>query len=361
MTLRLAPGIALLLASAFALVCGLAGGLARFALVDVPMTIADMHGVLMVCGFFGTLISLERAVADGRLLALGVPMFGVVGTILLFVGTVEMAAAAYLLASVGLLALTLIAAVRVREPFLVVMSAGALLWVAGCVLWLAGHEPRDVAYDWFGFLILTIFAERLELSRLRFHSRAALQTLGAILTVLALALMAGEPWNGSVTFGLALAASAIWFLRRDVALVTVRETGLPRFAAICLLLGYGWLIAAAGLLITLPPAETTFGHDAALHAIALGFILSMVMAHAPIVLPAVARVPVRYTAWLYGPVALLQLAAGSRVAADLIEDAQCQQHSAMITVAALGLYVATLAVTRAVDLRRSRTLASVLE
>ena len=50
-----------------ALIVGVGAGLARLAWnVPVGATSASLHGVLMICGFFGVVISLERAVAIGR-------------------------------------------------------------------------------------------------------------------------------------------------------------------------------------------------------------------------------------------------------------------------------------------------------
>ncbi|HSA41266.1 MAG TPA: hypothetical protein P5061_11660, partial [Mycobacterium sp.] len=46
-------------------------------------------------------------------------------------------------------------------------------------------------------------------------------------------------------------------------------------------------------------------NDAVVHAVMLGFVMSMIMAHAPVILPAVLRRPLPYTRWLYLPVALL--------------------------------------------------------
>ena len=45
--------------------------------------------------------------------------------------------------------------------------------------------------------------------------------------------------------------------------------------------------------------------DTALHAPGLGFVLSMVMAHAPVILPAVAGVRLRFSALFYLPLAAL--------------------------------------------------------
>ncbi|MEK8228306.1 hypothetical protein NKG05_22970 [Oerskovia sp. M15] len=44
-----------------------------------------------------------------------------------------------------------------------------------------------------------------------------------------------------------------------------------------------------------------------IHAIFLGFTISMIMAHAPVILPAVLRIRLPYTPLMYGPAALLHL------------------------------------------------------
>ncbi len=47
--------------------------------------------------------------------------------------------------------------------------------------------------------------------------------------------------------GLAMLGLAAWLLRYDIAWLTIHRPGLPRFVAICLLAGYGWLVVG-GLL-----------------------------------------------------------------------------------------------------------------
>ena len=42
-----------------------------------------------------------------------------------------------------------------------------------------------------------------------------------------------------------------------------------------------WVIA--------PPAFDGYGYDAGVHAITIGFVVSMLLAHAPVIIPAVAR------------------------------------------------------------------------
>ncbi len=59
-------------------------------------------------------------------------------------------------------------------------------------------------------------------------------------------------------------------------------------------------------------------YDAALHAVLLGFVFSMVFGHAPIILPAVLRVAVPYASYFYAPLALLHASLFIRVAGDWI-------------------------------------------
>lgn len=336
---------ALAAAAGATLIASLSGALGRLGLVPVVGTAADHHGALMICGFFGTLISLERAVAHGSGRVLAVPACGAVGSALLAAGLPGPAAACFLMAGVGLLGLTAAAAWRLPALFTTVMTVGAALWPIGTACWMAGWSVPEVSYCWLCFLVTTIAAERIELSRLLKPGRATQLTLLLVLAVLVAALGLRQPWEGSTALAAALGGLAAWLACNDVALRTVMTRGLARFSAVCLLTGYGWLATAAVLLMAMPPSEAPFGHDAAVHAIGIGFVLSMVFAHAPIILPAVVGARVRYVPALYGPVAILQTAVAARVVGDALEAVHVVAASAWLTVAALGLYATVLAST----------------
>ncbi len=345
----------LAVAALAALVTGLMGGLARLGLIEPIGTFADLHGALMASGFFGTLISLERAAADGRPAALVVPGVSAVGAVLLWLDRPADAGLMFLVAGLGLTALTARAAVALPRLFTILMTVGAALWPIGTAYWLAGRTLPEVGYVWLGFLIVTVAAERIELSRLTRPTLAAEATLIAIVAAFAAALALGEPWNGHVLLSLSLAALALWLLGQDIAVRTLRTVGFPRFAAVLLLTGYGWLAVAAAIFAFLTPGVATFGHDAAIHAIAVGFVLSMVFAHAPIILPAIVGLDVRYSPWLYGPAALLQLATVLRVTGDGLENTEMTAHAACLSVVSLVLYVGLLMATRFVRCRKPAT------
>jgi len=335
----------LALAAGAAMVAGLSGGLARLGLVPLLSSAAEHHGALMICGFFGTLISLERAVARGGAAALAIPALAACGSLLLILGFTGPAAAAFLLAGLGLFVITAEAACRVPALFTAVMTLGAALWPLGTARWLAGASVPEAAYAWLGFLVLTITAERIELSRLTKPSLVTKAILVAIVITFAAALVAGQPWSGSRLLAASLGALALWLCCNDIAVRTIRGSGAARFCAACLLLGYGWLLVAALALASWPPAGSAFGHDAAVHAIGLGFVLSMVFAHAPIILPAVIGARVRYVPALYGPVMVLQAAVAARVVGDVMQSDRLIAAGAWLTLASLVAYAATLAAT----------------
>jgi len=340
--------IALAIAAAASLVAGLTGGLARLGVVAPVGDMADMHGAIMASGFFGTLISLERAVADGRLAALLVPAVSAAGAVLLLAGCAEATAPLFLVAGLGLTLLTGLAAFKLPKLFTLLMTVAAALWPLGTAFWMTGRTLAEVGYVWLGFLILTVVAERIELSRLMRPTLAARALLVVLAALFAVALWLGQPWEGSALLSLSLAGIALWLLREDIALRTVRTHGFARFSALLLICGYLWLIVAAAGLWLLPPGETVHGHDAAIHAIAIGFILSMVFAHAPIILPAISGAPVRYVPILYLPAALLQLSIGLRIVFDAVEATDLLYIPAWLTIVAIAGYVGLLLGTMAV-------------
>ena len=87
-----------------ALLTGVFAGLARLGVaVDAKAaSLAGFHGPLMVAGFFGVVISLERAVAAARLWAYAAPLACGLAGIAIFVGEPSVAAGLATLAVAGL-------------------------------------------------------------------------------------------------------------------------------------------------------------------------------------------------------------------------------------------------------------------
>ncbi len=340
----------LLLLGFLALVFGTGAGLARLAwrMPEAVAQTAAWHGPLMVCGFFGVVISLERAVAVGRPWAYAAPLFTGLGTLLALSGGVQLAPLAYLAGSVVLLSATISVLQRQREGFVVMLALAAACWTVGTALWVGGFGVHEVVSWWLGFLVLTIAGERLELSRFMPPSKAALRLFAAIATLLLVLLLAtslpGELREWSVRgFGVGLLALAAWLVRYDIARRTVLQSGLTRYIALCLLSGYGWL-ALGGVVMAiggLQPGSPAY--DAALHALLLGFVFSMVFGHAPIVFPAVLRVALPYHPLFYGPLVLLHLSLALRLLGDAGGGFALRHWGALGSALALATFIVTMA------------------
>ena len=322
---------------------------------------AATHGGLMVCGFFGALIGLERAVALQaasrsapawqRVLPWLTPLAAGAGSLLALTGAPTAAHWAWLLASLALLATTLAIWRRQPEAFMAVLVLGAAAWAAGQVQALVGQGLGSVVAGWIAFLVLTVAGERLELSRLAPRSRRAGAAFGLLVAGLLLALLAivaGAEW-GSNVMGATLLALAGWLWRHDLARRTLRQRGLPRFVAVSLLAGYLWLAVSGALMAQggLVPGGPAW--DATLHALLLGFVFSMVFGHAPLVLPAVLRIHLPWGSRFYAPLALLHAAVALRVGGGLSGAAWLRQAGAWLAALALAAFVATvlLSVSRA--------------
>jgi hypothetical protein len=320
--IRPALRIPMLVLGFASLIIGVGAGLLRLGWsFPLPSTeLAAFHGPLMVSGFFGTVISLERAVALARRWAYLGPLAAGSGGFALILGAPPIGQALLTLGSLVLLAASLNVCSRQRALFTLTLALGAACWALGNLLWLTGLPVYAVVPWWAGFLVLTIAGERLELSRFLPPSPTAKRLFALMLAALlaGLAASAVSSRAGAPVFGAALLALALWLLRQDIARRTVKEHGLTRFIAVCLLSGYGWLAASGAIILAAGGlAPGGLGYDAALHALMLGFVFSMVFGHAPIIFPAVARVAVPYHPVFYLPLALLHLSLVVRIVGDL--------------------------------------------
>lgn len=332
------------------LVAGSLAGLARLAL-DVPALAqarADSHGALMIAAFFGTVISLERAVALRRAWPYLGPLCAGLGGLALLAGappwlgqSLFVAAGAVLISASGL--------VLRQQPalFTFTLALGALSWLIGNAVWLVTANMATAVPFWMSFLVLTIAGERLELTRFLPPRPAANRLFVVLLAIVGLgAVLSG--WGSDIAarlFGLGLLGLALWLLRYDIARKTVRQAGLTRFVAVCLLSGYAWL-AVGGLLGLLGAYGGHGGYiawrDAALHAVFLGFVFSMVIGHAPIIFPAVMRVKIPYHLAFYIPLAALHGSLLARVAGDLGGQWPLRQWAGLANAVALLLFIVTI-------------------
>lgn len=344
---------ALLAPGGIALILGLDAALGLLGLPQLVGPILGLerlpavHGPLMVLGFVGTVIALERAVALGLPWGYAAPAVSGLA-VLALVSPLPLAVGQGLLVLAQVLTLAVYGRLHARQPApaVTIEVLGAVMALGAAILW-AGGVPVPSLVPWLsGYLVLTIFGERLELARVAVLSPGAGRsaTALAILVLAAAALSLLAPDAGHTLTGLALLGVAGWLARRDVARRTVTGAGLPRFVAVSLLAGYAWL-AVAGAIWALG-GEVVEGpaYDAVLHAVMLGFVLPMIMAHAPVILPAVLRRPLPYHRLMYAPVVLLHASLVLRLA---VGDARgltwAVQAGGVVNIVAVLAFVAVAA------------------
>lgn len=291
--------------------CLLAGLDAALILLDVPAPVqiaawGPAHSLAMVFGFVGALIALERAVAWGKTPGYAAPVLLVLGG-----GSQLFSAPRTLTGTLLILGMATMLATyyplwrRQRADAVLIQMLGACAGLAATVLYAGGVEI-SLLLPWLAaFLVMTIAGERVELARFQLTARS--HTLAVVLNFALLVAATATTLfveAGTVLFGLVLCALVGWLAVNDVARRTLKAGGAPRYMAACLLSGYFWLLVAA-VVWGLGFPSGSGAYDTVVHAVFLGFVMSMTMAHAPTILPAVLAIdlPYRKTMWL--PVILL--------------------------------------------------------
>lgn len=298
------------------------------------------HGEIMVFGFLATLIVTERYLGSldlplprpvhampfmvglGALTKLigwlaGVESLDVLGTLLLGLGVIGYLVLLYHLAS-G------------RDPAAYrFLGLAAVLLLTAALLTLRYRPSGNLGLTLvlLGFPVMTILGERLELSRVvapRSPARSGwMLSLAAAAWVLLLAYVVG-PRKGylivaAVVLLAPVAASLAWGDRRLMATSTQR---LGNYVARHLPLAYAWLFL--GLLLSAVFAlRTGFSQplfDAASHSLAVGFVGTMILAHGPVIAPAILRRRLNASRLSYIPLGLLTLGNVLRVGGYLLRE-----------------------------------------
>lgn len=342
----------MLLTVVVALLGGLGAGLARLGwqMDSMSQSWILIHGPLMISGFLGTLICLERAVALASRYrwSLIVPGVNALGAILLLAMRDALVAKLVLtMGSVGLLVLFGFMLRLHPSRDVVIMALGTACWVLGNALWASGQAVYQVVHLWTAFLILTIVGERLELSRVRRLTRNSENLL-----ILSVAVyMAGVIWTifnlntGVRVLGIGAILMAGWLLRYDIARRTIQQTGLTRYIAACLLAGYIWLGFGGLLAVWHGAIYAGPAYESVLHAFLLGFVFSMIFGHAPIIIPALTGLQLQYKTVFYGHLSLLHLTLIYRMYGNLVGDFEARQWGALLNVCAVLLFLGVMMTT----------------
>jgi len=336
----------LLPAGVAALLLGLVGGLARVGVAAqfAPESTVAWHGPLILFGFLGVLVAVERAVALRRPWAFSAPLLGCSGTLLLVTGSpVEVVAIIWTCAA--LVAATAVFALDRREPSLAnrCMLASCLAWTIGVALWGTGASLATLLPWWASFLVLMIVGERIQFGKLYYLRHAALTvTVLATLLLTGAMLAVADARPGTAVAGAAMLALGAWLVVVDVTR-RVRRPGLLWYVSVGLAAAYAWLIVTGTIWLVLAPTTGGPGLDAAIHALFQGFVMGMVLAHAPMIFPAVTGRRMPFHRIFHAPLGLLQVGMVARVGGDLLVRPDLARTGSTMTAAALTLFLVVAA------------------
>ncbi len=338
------------------LIIGMLSGLGRLGWnIPLPEAYAH-HGAIMVGGFLGTLIALEKIIPLKRTIYFVGPLMSASSIVVFIVGQLHVAVGLQLAASVVFILVYASYLGKQYNLYLTLATVGAFCWLVGTGL-LFWKQFYPMVFPWYmGFLLFTIVSERLELSKFLPVTPANRYVLIGFLGLFMVGLLVPFHGIGKYLAGLSMILISLWLMRFDVIRIAMRKEGLVRFTASVLLCGYLALLFEGLFLITL--GDAPFAYDMIVHTFFIGFTFSMIFAHGPIILPGVLGLSVKpYHPLLYVPVFILLSSLVMRLLADVsLLPVDYRAYSGWVTMGAVLLYFALMLTftIRAVLLARGR-------
>jgi hypothetical protein len=245
--------------------------------------------------------------------------------------------------SLGLIYIYIDLIVRFKEYYFYIMMIGAIGWAVGNIIMIIKPFYPVAAPWWIVFILLTVFGERLELSKFLPKSRRKTNTMILAISVFMIGMVIPYHTFGRFITGAGLILMAIWLFKYDIARKSAKAKGMHRFTGTLLLAGYFWLLICGVLMIV--EFETLYNYDAMLHAFFLGFTFSMIFAHAPIIFPGVAGLNIRpfHDSLLIWGV-FLQITIALRILGGIMMATQLRTISGMLSAIVILLFFVNLVI-----------------
>jgi hypothetical protein len=325
------------------LVIGILAGLFRMGW-SIPIgEVAGEHGALMTGSFLGTLIILERIVALKKKWQYIIPVLSGMSLIFFLMGNQMVAMSLLTIGSLGLIYIYIDLINRFGEYYFYVMMIGAIGWAVGNIIMIINPFYPSAAPWWIVFILLTVFGERLELSKFLPQSKKKRVTMIISISIFMIGIILPYHSIGKFISGAGIILMAIWLLHYDIARKSVKAKGMHRYTGSLLLAGYFWLIVCGILMIF--DFDTLYNYDAMLHAFFLGFTFSMIFAHAPIIFPGVAGLTIRpFHDSLFIWAVLLQISLAMRLVSELMMVSHIRTLSGMINAVIILLFFVNLVI-----------------
>jgi hypothetical protein len=303
------------------------------------------HGAIMVGGFLGTLITLEKIIPLRKNILYLIPLVSGGSVAFFFAGMPAHSLASLSTASAGLSTVFLIYWIRDKSLVYLLMLIGAICWLVGNIsLIKTNFYPVAIPW-WMAFVLFVITAERLELMKFLPVSRNQKFVFVGSLMLFVLGCAISFHGMGSYFAALALASASLWLMRYDVVGINLRKEKLTRYVGIALLSAYFALLLSGIFILIL--TDQPFGYDIVVHSFFIGFVFSMIFAHGPIILPGVLGVSTKpYHPVLYFWLLVLHGSWIARVVADTALNMEVKKYSGIASaVAIVGYFLSIVIIT----------------
>src|SRR5688572_2573255 len=251
----------------FAMICLLSGlwsGLNRIGWDIALLPLTPHHGAIMVGGFLGTLITLEKIIPLKKKILYLIPVLNALSVIFFFFSQPKIAVYALVVSSIALSFVFLYYFRLQRSLIYVLMFFGAVCWIVGNILVLT-TSFYPLAFPWWAaFALFIIAAERLELMKFLPVSQFNKNIFVLLLLCFLVGVLFSFHGTGNLICGLALIGTSIWLMRHDMIAINIKKTGLPKFVAISLCAGYMALLLTGIFFFSLSDQWLTY--DAIVHS-----------------------------------------------------------------------------------------------
>lgn len=338
------------------LLIGMMAGLIRIGWNFSMSSIAIHHGAIMVGGFLGTLILLEKVIPLKKKILMALPVVNAFSLIMIVPGFYYIGQILLVIGAVGLLVVFIV--YFRKQPgdlSIMLMIAGACCQLIGHIVLIRKEFYPLVFPWWMGFILFVIVGERVELSKFLPVTQRNKYLLVSFLILFLIGIVLPFHGPGKYLSGISLIFIALWLLRHDIISIGIKKEGLTKFSAAALMAGCLSLTLTGVFLISLP--DLPFAYDAIVHTFFLGFGFSMIFAHGPIILPGVLGLNVKpYHPLLYIPLAAMILSLILRLLGDtMVLPYIVRQWSGWVSAASIIVYFMLLLSITVSKLRHAKT------
>jgi hypothetical protein len=335
--------IPFILLALICLLAGLAAGLARIGWPSLIPNTPPHHGAIMIGGFLGTLISLEKIIPLKKNFLYVIPALSALSVVCFLNNFIVYGYLCLLAASMGLSIIFLLYLLLERNVIYLIMFVGAQCWLIGNIKLLTTlFYPAAIPW-WMAFALLVITSERLELMKFLPVSRANKIVFYLLLVSFLTGCALSFHGAGSTVAGSALILVAIWLLRFDLIGITIKKSGLTKYVGWTLMGGY-FALLISGLFLLIFDGEQ-YGYDLLVHVFFLGFVFSMIFAHGPIILPGVLGISEKpFSKLFYMWVVLLGFSIILRVSASIMLADEMKKYSGLVSAISILGYFITLGI-----------------